>query len=381
MNNIPYTKQTIEEDDKQALLDTLESNWITRGPTVQAFEKAVSDYCKVPYAVAFNSGSVALEAACYAGELNAQDHLFSSPNTFVGTVSGAVKRSQNLHFLDLDIETGSPNFNHLQQLKVEGRVCLIPVHFSGIAKKIEKPFENSLIIEDACQAFGARYPTGERVGGCPTSDMTVFSFHPAKTICMGEGGLVTTKDEEYYKRLLLFRNNGIIKKKEDDPWYYEIVDLTNNYNVTDISASLGLSQLKKVDLFLEHRRKLVQRYREQLGELKHISLFSEKYDAHSSHNLFVTQIDFEAYGTTRKEVMLKLREEGIGTQVHFIPLYKHPYFKTHFSFKEEAFPCTESYYERALSLPLFSHLSFEEVDRVCASLAQCLNSKSVCSYL
>ncbi len=378
MNNIPYTKQTIEKDDKQALLDALESDWITRGPSVQAFEKAVADYCKVPYAVAFNSGSVALEAACYAGELNAQDRIFSSPNTFVGTLSGALKRCRNLHFLDLDLETGSPDFKNLQDFNT--RLCLIPVHFSGIAKKIEKPFENALLIEDACQAFGACYPTGERVGSCPTSDMTVFSFHPAKTICTGEGGVVTTKNEAYYKRLLLFRNNGIIKKEGSDPWFYEIVDLTNNYNVTDITASLGLSQLKKVDLFLEHRRKLVQRYRKHLGELEHLSLFPEDYDAQSSHNLFVTQIDFEAYGMTRKEVMLKLKEEGIGTQVHFIPLYKHPYFKTHFSFKEEAFPFTEQYYEKALSLPLFSHLTLEEVDQVCASLNKCLNSKSICSY-
>jgi len=331
--------------------------------------------------VAFNSGSVALEAACYAGELNAQDHLFSSPNTFVGTLAGAIKKCKNLHFLDLDLKTGSPNFKNLQEFKGTSRLCLIPVHFSGIANKIKKPFENTLIIEDACQAFGACYPSGERVGSCPTSDMTVFSFHPAKTICMGEGGLVTTKDEEYYKRLLLFRNNGIIKKKEHAPWYYEVVDLTNNYNVTDLSASLGLSQLKKVDLFLEHRRKLVQRYREHLGELKHLSLFSEEYDANSSHNLLVTQIDFETYGTSRKEIVLKLREKGIGTQVHFIPLYKHPYFKTHFSFSEEAFPSSERYYERALSLPLFSHLTFEEVDQVCTSLSQCLNSKSICSYL
>lgn len=378
MNNIPYTKQTIEKDDKQALLDALESDWITRGPSVQAFEEAVADYCKVPYAVAFNSGSVALEAACYAGELNPQDRIFSSPNTFVGTVSGALKRCRNLHFLDLDLETGSPDFKNLQDFNT--RLCLIPVHFSGIAKKIEKPFENALLIEDACQAFGACYPTGERVGSCPTSDMTVFSFHPAKTICTGEGGIVTTKNEAYYKRLLLFRNNGIIKKEGSDPWFYEIVDLTNNYNVTDITASLGLSQLKKVDLFLEHRRKLVQRYRKHLGELEHLSLFPEDYDAQSSHNLFVTQIDFEAYGMTRKEVMLKLSEEGIGSQVHFIPLYKHPYFKTHFSFKEDAFPFTEHYYEKALSLPLFSHLTLQEVDQVCASLNKCLNSKSICSY-
>lgn len=380
MTNIPYTQQTLEKDDHEALLSCFDSNSITRGPKVVAFEEAVAKYCDVPFAVAFNSGSTALEATTYAGQIDSTDLIVSSPNTFVGTLSGALKRSKNLHLLDIELETGCADFNELPKPFSDQRLCLFPVHFSGIAKKTLKPQTSSLIIEDACQAFGSRYLSGEKVGSCKESDMTVFSFHPAKTLCMGEGGIVTTRNEHFYKRLLLYRNNGIIKKSTDDPWYYEVVDLTNNLNVTDFQAALGFNQLKKIERFLDQRKVLVQRYRERLRDIDGITLFSSTYDSVSAHNLFVTQLDYPLFGTHRARLMKELREKGLSTQVHFIPLYHHPYFKENFSINGVDFPKMEQYYKQALSFPLFSHLTVEQVDSICEILLNCLGIKGSQAY-
>lgn len=373
MKVFPYTAQTLDQDDHLALIKCFEQDWITRGPQVKAFEKAISEYCNVPYVVSFNSGTSALTAASYAAEINSEDLIVSSPNTFVGTLSGALKRTRHLYFTDIDLKTGCGDFNHFPQTK-DQRVCQFPVLYSGIAREIKKS-PGGLLIEDACQAFGSSYLSGEKVGSCPQSDMTVFSFHPAKSICMGEGGAVTTKSKAYYEKLLLFRNNGIVKTPDHDPWAYDVMDLTDNHNVTEFQATLGLSQLSKIESFLKQRRTLVRRYKEHLNEVEHLTLLTDQYDAHSAHNLFPIQIDFEALGVSRKELMLELKSLGVLTQVHFIPLYHHPYFKKHYDFNRASFPNMERYYERTLSFPLYSHLKIEEVDFVCATLKTCLEKR------
>lgn len=376
MSYIPYASQTLESEDVEAIHEVLRSSWITRGPKVQALEEAICAYCNVPYTVLFNSGTTALEAAYYAVNLQPEDVLYSSANTFVGTLSGALKRSERLIFLDIDFETKSPNFDLLSNLPLKSRAVLIPVHFSGMAKKIQKPRQTDVLIEDACQAFGALYPSGEKVGSCPTSDLTVFSFHPAKTICMGEGGAVTTQDHSLYQRLLLYRNNGIVKHEQDLPWMYHVEDLTTNAHVTELSAALGLSQLKRIDSFLEKRRALVQRYREHLQEVQEITFSPKAYDIFSSHNILTLEIDFEAVGQKREFLMKALLENKIATQVHYIPLYRHPYFKRRFSFSLDAFPNQERYYSKALTLPLYSHLSLSQVDEICQKLKAALFSLS-----
>lgn len=377
MDKIPYAAQSISDADKKALIDCLDQPWVTRGPRVKAFEEQITEYCDVPYAVLYSSGSVALEAAAYATNIKPGDQLVTSPNTFVGTITGALGRSQNLKFLDIENEYGAPNFD--QWVPRAGRTILLPVHYAGIAREFKRP-KNTCVIEDACQAFGSRYPSGKRVGSCPNSDLTVFSFHPAKTLCMGEGGLVTTRSKELYERLLLFRNNGIVKDPSKAPWLYDIVDLTNNYNVTEFQAALGLSQLARVDFFLKKRKELVGLYKKRLREREEISFLSEEYDAHSAHNLFSVQIDFEKLDCSREKLMHMLHEKGIGSQVHFIPLYHHTYFKKNFSFLKDDFPKMEAFYHKALSLPLYVELSDKQVHRVCDTLIEILESHRLYSY-
>ena len=371
MNFIPYTSQSLSLEDLQSAMGSLNSQWVTRGPLVEAFEKKCAEYCKAKYAVMFNSGTNALSAASYAVEVKREDTIVTSPVTFVGTVAGALQKTSRLHFCDIDPKTACSNFESLPEPE-RGRRILFPIHFSGIAKRIKRP-ENSVIIEDACQAFGSKYKDGSIVGSCPDSDLTVFSFHPAKTLCTGEGGLVTTNSEKYYKLLLLYRNNGIIKDESADPWIYEIHDLTTNCNVTEFQGALGLSQLKKLDYFLRSRQRSVKKYRELLSSIDAIEFLDSSYDPYSSHNLFPVLIDFEKMSISRKEVMEKLRKGGIGTQVHFIPLYRHPYFQKNFSFNPNDYPNTENYYSKALSLPLFSHITEEEIKKVASCLTKICN--------
>ncbi len=369
MDFIPYAQQSFHPEDIQAVLSSLKSSMITRGPLVSEFEQQCAEFCGAKYAFAFNSGTNALSAAAYAANLTSADTIVTSPNTFVGTVAGALQQTSQLQLLDIDLKNGCAHFEFLKKPK-KGRLILIPVHFSGIALPLQKPFENCVIIEDGCQAFGSCYPNGQKVGSCPYSDMTVFSFHPAKTITTGEGGLVTTNSPEYGQRLQLYRNNGVIRQPHFDPDYYEVHDMTTNCNFTDFQAALGLSQLKRILPFIEKRRQIVLEYRKKLQNEEFIRFFDAKYDAFSAHNLLPLLIDFEKLGISKKQLILTLQKQGIGTQVHFIPLYRHPYFQKHFHFEVKDFPNTEQYYLEELSFPLFPHLTEKQIEFICHTLIE-----------
>ncbi len=377
MTFIPYTRQSIESEDIQAVATSLLSDAITRGSHVQEFEKQIASYCHAKYAVCFNSGTSALSAAGYAVKISASDHIVTSPNTFAGTVAYALKQASYFSLSDIEETTGCSNFTDIPNKGL--RTILFPVHFSGIAKKIAKSRADTIIIEDACQAFGSQYLSGEMVGSCPESDLTVFSFHPAKTITCGEGGCVTTNNSKYYERLLLYRNNGI--KRNSNPLKgYEVHDLTDNYHLTDFQAALGMSQLYKITPFLQKRRELVSRYRQNLKDEPHITLFTDQYDSISAHNLFVVQIDFDSLSLSKEEFRQKLLDENIGTQVHFIPLYNHPYFIKKFGTINDLFPKMESYYSKALTLPLYFNLSMNQVDQICELLVSIIK-KATLNYI
>lgn len=383
---LPYAHQSIQEEDIAAVTRALKSEMITRGPEVEAFEKEIAAYCGAQHAVAFNSASSALVACCHAAGLGPNDILISSPNTFIASISGAFHFRATPVFVDIDRETGNARIDQMLQTANQpasrGKPVLIPVHFAGLPVDIKTLDDNlhaadAVIIEDAAQALGSRYyADGPRIGSCAYSQMTVFSFHPAKVITTGEGGMVTTNDETLAHRLRRFRNNGIERDPnhltgEAKPWYYEVQEISNNHNFTDLQAALGRSQLSRLDTFIAHRRTLVQAYREQLKDLP-IKLFTDRHDAYTAFHLFVVQIDFPAHKTSREQVMQQLKAAGIGTQVHYIPLYRHPYCQNQWGDLSGYFPETESYYAQAISLPLYSDLTLADVERVVSELKKTL---------
>lgn len=388
---LPYAKQAINKADIEAVTEALQGEIITRGDRVEAFEKAMAKYCGAQYAVAFNTGTAALMAAYFAANVTAYDRVISTPNTFIATVGYPLLLGNYPHFVDIDRSTGNLNLEKLKEAlnfrSSRGRAIIVPVHFAGIAMDMQAiesllaRHPEAVVIEDAAHAIGSYYPTGERVGSCPWSHMTMFSFHPAKTITTGEGGMVTTNDPALYHRLQLYRNNGIEREapylvEKPAPGYYEVQAITGNFHVTEMQAALGLSQMQRIESFIKKRRRLVQLYREQLKDVPSITLFTDQFDANTAFHLCVAQIDFEQWGLSRVEVMNKLKDRGIGTQVHYIPLYRHPLLQKFKKEQEEFFPETEAYYARALSLPLYFNLKEEDVTRVCDELKKLMPSYS-----
>ncbi len=377
---LPYARQSINADDIKAVGKALKSDIITRGTLVDEFERAIADYCGASHAVAFNSGTSALDAAAFAANIEPHDRVITTPNTFVGTIAGSIKRGAAPIFVDIDSQTGNIDLDQLElninRPSSRGREVILPVHFAGVAvdmeqlsRMIRKP--DTIVIEDAAHALGSAYPGGKRVGCSEWSDMTVFSFHPAKHITTGEGGMVLTSDEEFYQRLLLYRDNGIMRKEDDpDPWMYRVAEITGNYNFTDFQAALGLSQFDRLDENTEKRREIVKAYRKELEGIDHIDLFPEEYDDLTSYHLFVVRINFEAYGVSRSEVVNGMKEKGIGTQVHYIPLYRHPFMKG--KDLSSYFPNMEEYYAKALTLPLFSKMEEKDVSHVAGVLKKTL---------
>lgn len=381
---LPYAKQSITEEDVAAAANSLKGRLITRGENVAAFEKIVAEYCGAKYAVAFCNGTAALFGTYFAANLTSFDRVVSTPNTFIATVSPVLQKGIRPYLVDIDCESGNMDLSHIEEElhfhSARGRLIVVPVHFSGIAvpikelyRKMSRYFE-SVIIEDAAHAIGSCYPSGEKVGSCAWSDMTLFSFHPAKTITTTEGGLVTTNDETLHHRLVLFRDNGIerkgayLTKGEEAPGYYEVQAITGNYHFTEFQGALGISQMQRISSFIEKRRRLVKLYRHLLKDVPHLKMFTDRYDDHTAFHLFVVQIDFAKYKKNRPEVMNKLSEKGIGTQVHYIPLYRHPVWKSPGDNWEGCFSQMESYYAQALTLPLYYDLREEDVERVCKAL-------------
>jgi len=383
---IPYAKQSISEEDIECVKEALLQPLITRGEKVEAFEQAVADYCSAKYAVAFNSGSTALQAAYFAADVKAHDKLITTPNTFISTVGSAILQGADPVFIDIDRTTGNLDVEqlllNLNHPKSRGKTVIAPVHFAGIAIDMQKidhfvAQTDTIVIEDAAHAIGSLYKDGSRVGCCTWSQMTIFSFHPAKTITTGEGGLVTTNDPTLYHRLRLYRNNGIEREQEylqgkEAPWHYEVVSLSGNFNFTEFQAALGLSQLKRIDSFIAKRKKLMQTYKEALKQIDHVTLTHSDLEK-TVHHLAVVQIDFEKYKTTKETVMKKLFEKGIGTQFHYIPIYRHPFIANLVGDISEYFPEMEKYYKEALSLPLYADLSEEEVHHVVDQLKKSLS--------
>lgn len=382
----PYGQQSINQADIDEVTSVLKSSVITRGPVVKAFEESVANYTGARYGVAFTSGSTALLAAYSVLEVGPKDKFLVSPNTFIATSSFATERHARCVFIDIDRQTGNLDLENLK-LNLEfhsttGKLIIAPVHFAGIAIDMEKlknliKGSNVYIVEDAAHALGSRYPNLQKVGSCTYSDMTIFSFHPLKNITTGEGGMVMTNDDELYRRLLLFRNSGIERdpnylEEPAAPWYYEVQKISNNYHLTEFQAALGLSQMKRLDEFSKKRKMLVKYYRKKLKGLAPIQLFNEAADELTCYHLMTIQINFKAVKKNRTEVMNELKRCGIGTQYHYIPLYRHPCYRKVMGELEEYYPEMELYYQQALTLPLYYDLSTENIDYIVENLKEVL---------
>jgi perosamine synthetase len=376
---IPYGKHHLDEDDIQAVTDVLRSGALTQGPQVDLFEKAIADYVGVKYALAVSSGTAALHLAALAAGIGPGDAIATSPITFVASANASRYVGGDVVFVDVDKDSINMSPDALAEaLRANPNVrAVIPVHFAGlpcdmtpIAQAAAK--HGAVIIEDAAHALGASYPDGRKVGSCPQSLMTIFSFHPVKAIAAGEGGMVTTNDVDVYRRLLRLRSHGI--NKGDDvfldvtasrsgdlanPWYYEMQSLGFNYRITDIQCALGLSQFAKLEAFVARRCALVKRYDAAFASIPRLHPAQNAGRDLSAHHIYPVCIDFAGLGLTRAEVMLRLREHGIGTQVHYIPVPAHPYYRK-MGLDPLTYPNSNAYYAQALTLPLYFDLADEE---------------------
>ena len=396
---IPYGRQHVTEEDIDAVCEVLRSDWLTQGPTVPRFEERLSLALAAKPAVACSSGTAALHLAMMALDLGPGDAVVTTPITFVADANCARFVGADVWFADVEPETACMSPDALEQLLAadrEHRVkAVIPVHFAGQPADLARihalaDAHGAAVVDDACHAPGAWYEhagTRYSIGGSPHSAMSTFSFHPVKHVAMGEGGAVLCDDPGLLDRLRTLRSHGIRKDRwrvddqafdpsgDANPWYYEMQSLGYNYRVTDIQAALGISQLERLEQSVSRRNVLADRYRERLrsrfpdGGVRPLTV---RPGVRHAYHLFVVQIDFRAHGVSRATVMTRLRDAGIGTQVHYIPVHLQPYYRQTGSTSPGDLPAAEAYYEQALTLPLYPQLHEGDVDRVVEALASAL---------
>lgn len=384
---IPYGRQDISEADIQAVMDVLRSDFLTQGPAVPVFENAVADYCDAQHAVAVNSATSALHIACLALGVGKGDIVWTSPITFVASANCALYCGARVDFVDIDLRTYNLSIERLAEklAQAEQTGCLpkvvIPVHLCGQSCDMASIYALSQrygfkIIEDASHAIGGKY-RGEAIGNCRFSNITVFSFHPVKIITTGEGGMALTNDPQLAKRMQLLRSHGITRDAEDmsrapdGPWYYQQIDLGFNYRMTDIQAALGLSQMKRLDAFVAKRQAIANRYNELLAELP-IVLPWWHTDSYSGWHLYVIQLKLGEIKKPRRELFEAMREEGVGVNVHYIPVYLQPYFEQ-LGFKQGYCPVAERYYGEAISLPMYPGLTEAQQQKVVSALCKVIS--------
>lgn len=363
---IPYGRQSISEEDIQAVVDVLRSDYLTTGPKVTEFENIVANYVGAKYAVAVSNGTAALHIACLAAGIQPGDEVIVSPITFAASANCVLYCGGKPVFADIKPDTYNIDPEDIERKITSKTKAIIAVHYTGqpcemdeitaIAKK-----HNLVVIEDGAQVISGEYK-GKKIGSI--SDMTTFSFHPVKPVTTGEGGMVTTNNEELYQRLKLFHTHGITREEpllthNEGPWYYEQLELGYNYRITDIQCALGISQMKQLDQFAAHRRKLAHRYDEAFAGCKDIVTPYQHPDCLSSYHLYMIQVPAKH----RREIFENLRNKGIGVNVHYIPVYKLPYYQQH-GYQGTCCPNAEAFYAKAITLPLYADMTEEQVDYV-----------------
>lgn len=368
--SIPYGHQWIDDSDIEEVIKVLKSDWITQGPKIKEFEENLAKYCGCSYAVVFNSGTSALHGAYFASSLKKGNEFITAPNTFVATANAGLYLGAHPVFVDIEEETGNINVSKIQEKITEKTKLIVPIHYAGHPSDLKKVHQIALryglhIVEDACHALGAKY-RGEKIGSCKYSDMTVFSFHPVKHITTGEGGAVLTNNGEFYKKLIMFRNHGItkenFKQEPDGGWYYEMQSLGHNYRMTDIQAALGISQLRKLDKFVEKRRKIVKTYQAAFKGNQYFDIPVEKNYAFSSYHLYPIRLK-NNYKNKKRDIYAIMRKKDLGVQVHYMPVYLQPYYQK-LGFKKGTCPVAEDFYQKEISIPLYPSMKNEDVNYV-----------------
>lgn len=394
---LPYGRQAIDDSDIAAVIAALRSDWLTTGPAVEAFESALAEVAGAPYAVSCSSGTAALHLAVLAAGIGPGDTVIVPANTFLATANAVRYVGAEVAFADVDPETGlmTPD-DALAALSRNGAPmvrAVMPVHFAGqcvnpLSMHAFAADHRLMVIEDACHALGTRYAdsASERaIGACLHSDMATFSFHPVKTIAMGEGGAVTTRDAKLAARLRRLRNHGMTREQSAfadtehafdksgavNPWYYEMPEPGFNYRASDVHCALGRSQLARIDTFIDRRRQLVDQYAARLAAFAPIVRpLARAPGCNAAWHLQVVRIDFAAAGRSRAAVMERLRQLNIGSQVHYIPVPWQPYYRGRYGRLD--LPGVASYYAQCLSLPLFATMDESDVVRVVSALADAL---------
>lgn len=359
---IPYGHQFIPPRDIKEVIKVLRSDWLTQGPQIKKFENALADYCGAKYAVVVSSGTAALHLAYLAAGLKKGDKVITTPNTFVATTNMLLAVGAKPVFCDIHFDTYNIDETKIEKLITKKTKAIVPVHFAGQPCEMETIYKIAKkhklkVIEDACHALGARYKKF-KIGNCKFSDMAIFSFHPVKSITTGEGGAILTNNKEYYKRVLLLRSHGISKNAKG---FNVMHDLGYNYRLTDIQAALGLSQLKKINNFIQKRRKIVSWYGERLKENKKVILPKELPKNYSSCHLYIIRVTNKQI---RDDLCKHLLKKEVKTNLHYPAVYSHPYYRFN-GYKTVHCGAADKYSQTAITLPLYYSLTKNQVNHIC----------------
>ncbi len=387
---IPYSRQYVDEDDIAAVVSVLKSDYLTQGPEIELFESALANYTCARYCVVFSSGTAALHAAYFAADLREGDEIITSPITFAATANAALYLRGVPVFSDVEPDTANIDSTKIEEKITSKTKLIVPVHYAGQPVDLE-PIHSIAskhgikVIEDACHALGSQYRIERfkdqavsvkneewtRIGSCTHSDMAILSFHPVKHIATGEGGAVLTNNNEMYERLLLFRSHGITKNKhnftnpdasQQGEWYYEMQSLGYNYRMTDIQAALGCSQLTKIECFVKARREIASYYSNVFKDNPYFDVPTEREYCRSSFHLYTIRLK-DHLAEKRATIFSRLRKEGLGVQVHYIPVYLQPYYRD-LGFQKGCCPVAEDFYGRAISIPIFHGMTETQRDEV-----------------
>lgn len=377
---LPYGQQWVDEKDIQAVIDTLRGDYLTTGPQIREFEERVARYVGAKYAVAVANGTAALHAACLAAGIKVGDEVITTPITFAASANCVLYQGAKPVFADIDPKTYNIDVEEIERKITNKTKAIIPVDYTGQAVDLDQIMAladkyNLIVIEDAAHAIGTEYK-GKKIGSM--AHMTEFSFHPVKHITTGEGGVITTDDEELYRKLSLFRTHGITRdeellvNKKEGSWYYEQLELGYNYRITDIQCALGISQLEKLDKFIQRRRELVKQYNKRLSTIDGVITPYESGYSNSSWHLYVIQLEIEKFKVGRKEIFEALKAENIGVNVHYVPVYYHPYYKR-LGYRKGLCPNAENLYDRIITLPLFPKMTENDLDDVIEAVEKVLD--------